>query len=120
MEIKYLTTEEIIEIHDRIIVKSGGHSGIISYGNLDFVISQTKIPKTIERKVATLFYGILTSHPFVDGNKRTALVSIQTFLNENNKKFIAGDEELWNIVHKISEEKLKFEEVVSWIKKNIK
>src|SRR3989338_362438 len=97
MEVKYLTTEEIIKIHDRIIEKSGGHSGIISYSNLDFVVSQTGIPKALERKAATIFYGILTSHPFVDGNKRTALVTAQIFINENNRKFLAIDDELFYI-----------------------
>jgi len=117
---KYLTTEEIIAIHDEIINETGGHSGILSYSNLDFVVAQSKIPKTIERIATTLFYGILTSHPFVDGNKRTAIVSTETFLKENEKELLATDDELWETVHKMSEGKLKFEEVVIWIKKNIK
>ena len=120
MEVKYLTVEEIVKIHDRIVEKSGGHSGMISSSNLEFVVAQAEIPKPIERKAATLFFGILTSHPFVDGNKRTALIAAQTFLNENNKKFIATDEKLWDIVHEISEGKLKFEEVVSWINETVK
>jgi len=120
MEVKYLNTEEILEIHDSIIKESGGYAGIISYGNLDFVGCQSRIPKTIERIAATLFYGTLTSHPFIDGNKRTAIVATETFLNENSKEFTAEDEELWNIVHKVSEGKLKFEEVVRWIKEKIK
>ena len=120
MEIKYLTTEEILEIHDEIIKETGGHTGIISKGNIEFVISQMEIPKNVERKAAILFHGILTKHPFVDGNKRTAIASAETFLKENGKVFIAGDKKLWEIVHDISEGKLKFEEVVIWIKKNIK
>lgn len=120
MEIKYLNIEEILEIHDSIIKESGGYSGIISYGNLDFVVAQSRIPKTMERVSATLFYGILTSHPFVDGNKRTSIIATETFLKENNKEFLAEDEELWDIVHKVAEAKLKFEEVVIWIKKKIK
>ena len=117
---KYLTTDQIIKIHDRIIERSGGHSGLISYGNLDFVVAQSNIPKTIYRITATLFYGILTSHPFIDGNKRTAVIVADTFLEENGKELVAGDEEIWDIVHKISVGKLKFEEVVNWIKENLK
>lgn len=120
MEIKYLTTEEIITIHNRIIEKSGGHAGIISYGNLDFVVAQSKIPKKLDRIVATLFCGILTSHPFVDGNKRTGIIVVDTFLKENSKEFIAEEDDLWDIVHKVSTGKLKFEEVVNWIRKSIK
>lgn len=107
---KYITTEEIVAIHDEIIKETGGYSGIISY---------SKIPKTIERVAATLFYGILTSHPFVDGNKRTALESMKTFLSINGKKFAAYEDNLWEKLHSVSEGKLKFEETVKWIKRNV-
>ncbi len=36
---KYLTTQEILQIHDDIIKETGGHSGILSYGNLDFIVN---------------------------------------------------------------------------------
>lgn len=120
MEVKYLTTEEIVAIHDEIVKETGGHSGILSGGNLDFIVSQTEVPRSLERKSATLFYGILTKHPFVDGNKRTALEAMKTFLHLNGKSFIATDDDVWNNLHSISEGKLKFEEVVSWIKENTK
>lgn len=118
-EIKYLTAEEIVAIHEEIIKETGGHSGIISYSNLDFTVEQSKIPKTLERIAATLFYGILTSHPFVDGNKRTALESMKTFLFLNGKNFKSDENELWEKLHSISEGKLKFEEIVKWIKENV-
>jgi death on curing protein len=116
----YLTVEEIVAIHDEIIKETGGHAGIISKGNLDFVIDQMQIPKDIVGKASTLFFGIITSHPFVDGNKRTAISSAETFLKENGYELTANDEELWDIVHKISEGKLKFRKVVFWIKDRIK
>lgn len=120
MEVNYITTEEIITIHDEIIKTSGGHSGIVNLGNLDFIISQIEIPKDFFRKAATLLLGILTSHPFVDGNKRTGLESMKTFLYLNNKQFVSDEEDIWIKLHEISEGKLKFEEVINWIKKNVK
>jgi death-on-curing protein len=120
MKIKYLTTDEIIKIHGEIIKETGGHSGIISYGNIDFVVSQMEIPKTLERKAAILLFGILTSHPFVDGNKRTALESMKTFVLLNSRKFITSENDIWIKLHEISEGKLKVEETVGWIKKNMK
>lgn len=119
MQVKYLTTDEIIEIHDKIIEKSGGHSGIISYGNLDFVVDQSKIPKSLDRIATVLFYGILTGHPFVDGNKRTGTIVVDTILKRNGKEFVAKDDEIWTKVQEISTGKLKFEEVVNWIKGNM-
>ncbi|MBI2547095.1 MAG: type II toxin-antitoxin system death-on-curing family toxin [Candidatus Aenigmarchaeota archaeon] len=117
---KYLTTQEILHIHDDIIKETGGHGGILSYGNLDFIVNQMKIPKTIERSAIVLFYGILTSHPFVDGNKRTGLESMKTFLYLNGKRFVAEDNDIWSKVHDTSEGKLKFEEIINWIKKSVK
>jgi death-on-curing protein len=118
--IRYLTTEEINQIHEDIIKESGGHSGIISYSNLDFVSNHAKTSKKIERVAATLFHGIVTSHPFVDGNKRTASVITETFLKYNGKELSATNIEVWEVVRGISQEKLKFEDVVSWIKDKIK
>lgn len=120
MEIKYLTTEEIVAIHDEIIKSSGGHTGMINMSNLDFVVSQVEIPKDLVRKAATLFFGILTSHPFVDGNKRTAFESMKTFLYLNDKEFSSEEGDAWNKLHEISEGKLKFQEVLNWIKENVK
>jgi len=115
-----ITVDEVVKIHDKIIEETGGHSGIISYGNLDFIVSRMKIAKIIERKAAILFYGILTAHPFLDGNKRTAIVSLDSFLRGNNRKIMVSDDELWDIAHRASEEKLKFEDVVNWFRKIIK
>ncbi len=120
MEIVYLTIEEIKEGHEEIIKETGGHSGILSFGNLDFLVSQSKIPKEIERAAAVLFFGILTGHPFVDGNKRTAVAVLEALLRKNNKKLLADEKEIWKIVHEVSEGKFAFEEVVIWIKKNSK
>ena len=120
MEIKYLTTEEVVAIHDEIIKSSGGHTGMINLSNLDFVVSQVEIPKNFVRKAATLFFGILISHPFVDGNKRTALESMNAFIRLNGKRFVSDNEETWNRLHQVSEGKLKFEEALQWIRGNIK
>ncbi len=115
MELKYLTTEEIVDIHNEIIKETGGHTGVISLGNLDFIVSQIEIPRSMERKAATLLYGILTSHPFADGNKRTAFESMKVFLRLNGRSFEDDEEDLWNKLHEISSGTLKFEETVKWV-----
>lgn len=99
----YLETEEIMKIHDEIIEKSGGHSGIINYGNLDFAVSQMKITQGLVRKAAILLFGIVAKHPFVDGNKRSGLVAAETFLRSNGKKLEATDKDIWIKLHKTSQ-----------------
>ncbi len=120
MKIIYLTTDEIVEIHNKIIEETGGHSGVLSLGNLDFLVSQSEIPKDLYRAIEILFYGILTGHPFVDGNKRTAFECLDVFLRLNGKSLIATKEDLWKALHEISEGKLDAEKSIAWLKKNSK
>ncbi len=54
MDVSYLETEEIVKIHNQIIKQSGGHDGIINYGNLDFVVSQMETTSILNRKAAVL------------------------------------------------------------------
>lgn len=120
MATSYLDTEEIMKIHDEIIAKSGGHEGLINYGNLDFTISQMRATKGVNRKVAVLLFGIITKHPFVDGNKRTGYIAAKTFLTLNNKKLLAKKKELWKVLHEISEGKMSIDQIENWISKKVK
>ncbi|MBI5347093.1 MAG: hypothetical protein HZB66_00605 [Candidatus Aenigmarchaeota archaeon] len=61
METDHLSTDEIIKIYDEIIKDSGGHKGILNYGNVDFAVSQMKSRRTIAGKVAVLLFGIIAS-----------------------------------------------------------
>ena len=45
---------------------------------------------------------------------------MKTFLFLNGKQFAVDEETTWDKLHEISEGKLKFEEVVDWIKRNVK
>ncbi len=118
-EIIYLTMEEIIEIHDRIIKEFGGESGISNKGNLEFTLSKMRIPKDIYRKAAVLMTGIIESHVFVDGNKRTGLEAARVFLKENNKIIKIKDiNEAGEFINSISEGKKLLDEVIKWIKEN--
>lgn len=49
---------------------------------------------TVCVKVAALFQSLLKNHPFVDGNKRTAITATGLFLEYNGRRFTATNEEL--------------------------
>ncbi len=111
-----LKTEELVEAHDKIIEESGGHSGVLNLGNLDFIVSQINTTKDIYTKTARALYGIIKTHPFVDGNKRTAIAVSESLLRENGLKYKASDEDLWDIVHNINKEEMTFVKVLNWVK----
>jgi len=53
--------------------------------------------KTFERQVAVFFYEMVKLHPFQNGNKRIATVSLMVFLTLNDKWLRADWRELYDI-----------------------
>ena len=87
----HLTVPAVRAIHAEVLKAHGGSPGIRDLALLESAVAapqatmmgQPLITDPIEMAAAYLFY-ICRNHPFVDGNKRTALASALTFLAENN------------------------------------
>ena len=87
----YLSVPAVQAIHTEVLKAHGGSPGIRDRALLESAIAapqatmmgQQLISDPIEIAAAYLFY-ICGNHPFVDGNKRTALAACLTFLAENN------------------------------------
>ncbi len=87
----YFTDSGLKRLHDAIVDAYGGESGVLQRGLLE---SAALRPHTtvagyeqyvgIIRKASALGYAITIWHPFVDGNKRTALMSMSLFLYLND------------------------------------
>ena len=73
----------------------------------------------ISALAASLAYGIAKNHPFIDGNKRTALVVMRTFLQLNGCKFNATQEEKYLTFLRLAEGNLSEEELVDWIREKV-
>ena len=72
-----LTKQQILLLHTQLIRQSGGTDGVRDEGMLDSAISQPlqtfdnmELYPGIVYKAVRLGYGLITNHPFVDGNKR--------------------------------------------------
>ena len=53
---------------------------------------------TLAEMAAAYLFHIARNHPFVDGNKRTALMTTLIFLGLNGRLLAAGDDELTDLV----------------------
>ena len=60
----------------------------------------------------------MINHPFVDGNKRTGLLGLLLMLHSENFDLNVSDEETYQFTIDISIGKLKFDEIVIWLKAN--
>jgi death-on-curing protein len=92
--VNYLSTDDILAIHE-LIVESNDNTepGISSPGDVEYVVAHVReghfghVPESLHEKAYQLLRLIAANHPFVDGNKRTALMSVRIFYALNGLKF---------------------------------
>lgn len=82
---RYLTLNEVMEIHDIQIAEYGGAVGLRDPGQLESALyrPQTGYYADLIAEAAALWESLSQNHPFIDGNKRTAFGSMHTFLMFN-------------------------------------
>jgi death-on-curing protein len=120
-----ITKEETFLIHDEIIKLHGGLNGIREMGGLEAALarpfqtfgSEYLYPTCFE-KAAAIGESIIMNHPFVDGNKRTGYVLMETLLRIDGYKIISSDNDLYEFVIKMSTGEIKFEAIADWLKEN--
>ena len=67
-------------------------------------------------KAAAPGESLIINHPFVDGNKRTALLAMLAILSEYGLELSVSESELYNFVIGMSTGQKKYEEIVVWLK----
>jgi len=86
--VEFLSLDEVILIHERVIERFGGTDGIRDLGLLESALfrPQTGYYLDLAEMAAALFESLLMNHPFVDGNKRVAFFAVDVFLRLNKWK----------------------------------
>lgn len=120
---KYLLTEDVLLLHHLSVEKSGGSHGLRDVGLLDAAVHRPQatfagedLYPTIFNKAAALCHSLIKNHAFVDGNKRTSLLSAMTMLELNGYVFSSTQEELVTFGLKIDNENISPENIASWLK----
>lgn len=124
---QYLTAEEILILHARVIDETGGSHGIRDPGLLQSVAEWPKTAfggketyRGIFVKAAVYMESIVRYHVFVDGNKRTALISTARFLHVNHYGLTATNKAVEKYVLKVAVEKPDVAEIAAWLKTHSK
>jgi death-on-curing protein len=120
----YLIKEELVNIHDAILSESGGDHGIYE-GLIDLCVESPQREvygyephKTLLEKAAALMYNVNTLHPFVDGNKRTAYVATNIFLELNGYTIVATKEEGLEISLEIANGNRDVNDITPWLEEH--
>ena len=79
------TLEEVVAIHDIAVQEFGGAQGLRDMGALESAILRPQMGyyNGLIEESAALMESLAMNHPFVDGNKRTAFYTTDTFLRKN-------------------------------------
>lgn len=95
----YPSVEDILAIHDDIVSEyPDTHSGVSNRGDIEFALDYIEegsfetVPETIHETAFHLLRLLVANHPFVDGNKRTALNTTVVFYFLNGYRFKYDDE----------------------------
>lgn len=110
MEMHYPTAEETLVLHAETmgLPSLQALDNVRDLGLLESALARPRNAATGEdaslvEQAATLMWGLIRNHPFVDGNKRTAYVVTQTFLRSNGATIEASEDEIFEFVVSIAE-----------------
>ena len=123
-EPRWLTVEQVVAIHDQQVAEYGGLPGIRDPGALHSAVDRAR-NKWAYAEETDLFglgaaygFGLARNHAFADGNKRTALVAMYTFLGKNGLRLIADEPETVLTMLALAEGKLSEPKLAAWLKAN--
>ncbi len=123
---KILNKRQILMLHSMLITNSGGMDGLRDEGLLDSAINtplqtfggQDLYPSILE-KAARLGYGLIHSHPFVDGNKRIGTHAMLVLLDINNITLSYEDEDLIAAILRIASGDMDDKGLLEWLKAHV-
>jgi len=119
----WLRLEAILAAHDEQLAEHGGGVGIRDQGLLDSALARPLNlhacgEPSLAKQAAAYAFGIAKNHPFVDGNKRAALVAAELFLAVNGFDLTADDVEIVKAFLALAAGEVSEEELAAWVDRN--
>jgi death on curing protein len=120
----WLATAVVTAIHDEAIYEFGGLAGIRDLGLLESAVDRPRNRLAYEPKsslfelAATLCVGLAKNHPFIDGNKRTALLATCAFLSLNGCALEPTEEDEVLTMVAVADSSLSEHQLADWLRSN--
>ncbi|MDZ4861302.1 MAG: type II toxin-antitoxin system death-on-curing family toxin [Candidatus Hydrogenedentes bacterium] len=123
--IHWLSVTAVRSIHFEVVREHGGNPGL---RDEYLLLSAVGRPKNLAvyshadifRLAAAYAYGICGNHPFIDGNKRTSLMTAYVFLRMNGYKLVASEEEAAATFLDLAAGTLSEARLANWLRRNAK
>ncbi len=122
---KVFTVRQVLILHERMIQKYGGSSGVRDMGMLESAVGRPfatfggeDLYPDVFMKAGAFIQSIVKNHPFIDGNKRTAFTGAITFLLASGVIVSASTNHVVKFMLKVANENLSVDEIADWLKKH--
>ena len=127
--IKFLRKDTVLTFHQDQLVLYGGKAGIRDEKLLESALAQPEAPnigggeyvhKDLFHMAAAYGFHLCQNHPFYDGNKRTALIAMYTFLYVSGYQIVADKKSLFAIMMDLAQGNVSKNELRDYLNKNSK
>lgn len=120
----WIDTDDAIAFHDQQIAAHGGAAGLRDAGLLQSALARPQMKAQygsddIAELAAAYAYGIARNLPFVDGNKRTALVVMEAFLVVHGVELSADNPEAVALILALASSEITEDQLVLWVRENM-
>jgi death-on-curing protein len=120
----WVRLDAILAAHDDQLAEHGGATGIRHQGLLESALARPRNlfaygEASLAKLAAAYAFGIARNHPFVDGNKRTALVAAEGFLGLNGFDLAATDVEAVSVFLSLAAGETTEEQLAAWFEQKI-
>lgn len=119
---RYLTAEQVLFLHARLITETGGSHGVRDLGLLQSAIARPQasyegvdLYPDLCTKAAALLDSLVRNHPFVDGNKRTAITAAALFLRFNGRGLTASNDEVAAFTLAAAVGEITLSDITAWL-----
>ncbi len=117
---------QVLAVHDAAISRFGGAAGIRDEGLLDSALARPfssfggvdVFPNDVA-KVCAMAHGIISNHPFVDGNKRTGAAVLGMVLRSNGMRFKPRHEDFCSVILGVASGEVSLESLTEWVKSQV-
>ena len=123
---RYLTLEELLELHKLLLFQSGGTGGVRDAGALASAVAQpsmafggNELYASLTQKAAALAFSLIQNHPFMDGNKRVGHAAMEVMLRLNGYEIKAHVDEQEQVVLSVASSEISRGDLARWLEQRL-
>lgn len=126
MTAELFSKETVLSIHTATVACFGGLDGVRDEGLLESALAQPfqtfdgqELYPSLVEKACRYGFGIISNHPFLDGNKRTVAALLGTYLRMSDIKFKPDHGPFLSTMMGVADGSIGFDELVSWVQRTL-